>query len=133
MGEKAVTEKLIRNFFAAADSLDADRFCSQLSEAVVWRFANFPVANGIHEVRTQYDMIVSIAESMHHEIVGIWQDGNCVTAETRVHYKDRYGRNFSFPGCDIIFLDGETIREVRIFVDNHELFVPPATDEGATS
>lgn len=127
-----MTDTLVRDFFAAADSLDIERFCAALPEDIIWRFANFPVANGIEEVRAQYAMVVDVAARMHHDIVGIWRDRDCITVETRVYYTDRYGREFSYPGCDIIFVDGQSIKEVRIFVDNHELFIPPVTDADAT-
>lgn len=123
-----MTETLIRNFFAAADSLDAERFGAVLPDDIIWRFGNFPTANGRDAVLSQYAMIVDLAETMHHDIIGIWRDQDCITAETRVHYKDRYGRQFSYPGCDIIFVDGSVIKEVRIFVDNHEMFIPPQAD-----
>ena len=99
-----MTDRLVRDFFASADSLDIERFSSVLPEDVIWRFANFPVANGIAEVRMQYAMVVDVAAKMHHDIVGIWRDQNCITVETRVHYTDRHGREFSYPGCDIIFV-----------------------------
>ena len=128
-----MTEALMKNFFAAADSLDVDRFCGALPSNIKWRFANFPEANGIADVRAQYELIVGVAKKMHHDIIGIWRDGNCVTGETRVHYTDHHGREFSYPGCDIIFLDGDTIREVRIFVDNHEMFIPPQGEGGGAA
>lgn len=126
-----MTEKLIRDFFAAADSLDIERFCNFLPKDVVWRFANFPVANGIDELRSQYVMLLEVVTSMHHDIVGIWRDQDCITVETRVHYVDRYRRRFSYPGCDIIIVNGEEIQEIRIFVDNHQIFIPPASSEGS--
>jgi ketosteroid isomerase-like protein len=63
---------------------------------------------------------------MDHRVVGIWQCGDCMTVETRVTYVDVFGRTFSYPGCDLLFLRDGLISEVRIFVDNHELFIPPA-------
>ena len=123
-----MTETLVRDFLAAADSLDIERFCNFLPEGVVWRFANFPVANGIDELRQQYAMIVDIVTSMRHDIVGIWRDKECIIAETKVHYVDRHGRSFSYSGCDLIFVDGDVIKEIRIFVDNHEMFIPPVSD-----
>lgn len=123
-----MTWALVKKFFAAADSLDIERFCEVLPENVVWRFANFPAANGIEELRAQYAMIVDILVSMRHDLIDMWRDGNCIIVETRVCYVDRHGRSFDYPGCDLIFVDGETIKEIRIFVDNHEMFVPPNAD-----
>lgn len=123
-----MTETLVMDFLAAADSLDIERFCNFLPKDVAWRFANFPVANGIDELRSQYVMIVDIVTSMRHDIVGIWRDNDCIIAETRVHYVDRHGRSFSYSGCDLIFVENDVIKEIRIFVDNHEMFIPPASE-----
>ncbi|MBF5089313.1 hypothetical protein F1640_04660 [Novosphingobium sp. NBM11] len=121
----------VKDFFAAADSLDVERFCAALPRDIVWRFANFPTARGIGELRAQYEMVAQILESMRHEIVGIWDAGDCVTAETRVFYVDVHGREFDCPGCDIFLLRDGALAEVRIFVDNHVLFMPPAAAEPA--
>ncbi|MGV7123156.1 nuclear transport factor 2 family protein [Sphingopyxis sp. 550A] len=126
-----MADDLIRNFFAAADSLDEERFLAGLPEDIVWRFGNFPVANGREAIREQYRIVTGILDAMHHDIIGIWIAGDCVTAETRVHYTDKHGRNFEFPGCDIFFLEQGSIKEVRIFVDNHTLFIPPTEAEAA--
>jgi ketosteroid isomerase-like protein len=128
-----MVEDLIRNFFAAADSLDEERFLAGLPEDIVWRFGNSPAASGRQAIREQYRMITGFLDAMHHDIVGIWIAGDCVTAETRAFYTDKYGRSFDFPGCDIFFLDGDLIKEVRIFVDNHALFIPPAEAPVATA
>ncbi len=121
----------VSDFFAAADSLDVERFCANLPEDIIWRFANFPTASGIAEVRTQYEQVVQILKSMRHEIVGIWDAGECVTAETRVFYGDVHGRSFDCPGCDLFLLKDGGLKEVRIFVDNHFLFLPPSAVEAA--
>lgn len=121
----------VTDFFASADSLDVERFCSALPADIVWRFANFPTAHGNSEVRAQYELVVQILKSMRHEIVGIWDAGDCVVAETRVFYVDIHGRAFDCPGCDLFFLKDGKLTEVRIFVDNHFLFTPPADPAGA--
>ena len=119
----------VTDFFAAADSLDVERFCASLPHEVVWRFANFPTAHGVMEVRAQYEMVVQILHSMRHEIVGVWDAGDLVAAETRVFYVDIHGREFDCPGCDLFFLKDGELSEVRIFVDNHFLFTPPSNQE----
>jgi len=119
----------VDDFFAAADSLDVERFCAALPPDIVWRFANFPTAKGVMEVRAQYEMVVQILHSMRHEIVGVWDAGDTVTAETRVFYVDVHGREFDCPGCDLFFLQEGRLSEVRIFVDNHFLFTPPSEQE----
>ncbi len=121
-----MSEALVQRFFAAADSLDPDIFCRQLPAGIVWRFANSPPAHGIAEVRAQYTGFIGMLRAMRHSIVGIWPSPGCLTVETLVDYTDQHGRQFTCPGCDIMLLDGDGFKEIRIFVDNHALFNPPA-------
>lgn len=121
-----MSAELVRRFFRAADSRDAAGFVQVLTPDVRWVFGNAPALHGREAVREALSGFFSYVREMDHEIVGIWESPECITAETRVRYVDQFGRTFSFPGCDLLFLSGNLFREVRIFVDNHELFLPPA-------
>ncbi len=121
-----MSEALVRNFFAAADSRNPQELTRLLTEDVAWTFGNWPTTRGRQAVIDALTPFFSHVVEMRHRIVGIWQCGDCITAETRVTYRDQFGRDFEFPGCDLMFLDGELFRDIRIFVDNHEMFLPPA-------
>ena len=79
-----------------------------------------------------FDMHVASRDvhEMRHRIVGHWERADCSTVETRVRYVDRFGRTFEFPGCTLLFFESELAREVRIFVDNHAMFIPPGVSVG---
>jgi ketosteroid isomerase-like protein len=126
-----MNETLVRNFFAAADSREPGRLVQLLTEDVSWTFGNAPTTVGRGPIVQALTPLFEYVKQMSHEIVGIWESGDCVTVETRVTYVDMFGRSFTFPGCDILFLREARICEVRIFVDNHELFIPPAAPSGA--
>lgn len=121
---------LVEKFFAAADSRQPQSFVRLLTTDVAWTFGNMPTVHGREAVASLLGGFFEHVAEMSHRIVGVWTAAECVTAETRVRYVDRFGRRFEFPGCDVLFYDGELVREVRIFVDNHELFVPPSATDG---
>ena len=120
-----MTGKIIREFFRAADQRDPAAFVQRLTEDVIWRFGNLPATRGRAAVRDSLTLFFQHVREMSHHIVGIWSEGGVTTAETHVKYHDQFGRRFEFPSCNIFFLHGDLICEVRIFVDNHELFLPP--------
>jgi hypothetical protein len=119
-------EKLVRNFFRAADLREPETFAQVLTPTVTWRFGNWPTLHGRAAVAAALTDFFQHAREMEHAIVGIWGTDDVVTVETRVTYLDAYARRHTYPGCDILFFEGDLIREVRIFVDNHEMFIPPA-------
>jgi ketosteroid isomerase-like protein len=126
-----MSEALARKFFAAADSREPVQLVTLLTEDVKWTFGNAPTTVGREPIVQALTPFFEYVTKMDHRIVGIWQCGDCMTVETRVTYVDVFGRTFSYPGCDLLFLRGGLISDVRIFVDNHELFIPPATAAAA--
>jgi ketosteroid isomerase-like protein len=126
-----MNETLVRNFFAAADLREPARLVQLLTEDVKWTFGNAPTTVGRDPIVQALTAFFEYVKQMDHRIVGIWECGDCVTVETRVTYVDMFGRSFTFPGCDLLFLRGALVSEVRIFVDNHELFIPPAAPPGS--
>ncbi|MGV7123145.1 nuclear transport factor 2 family protein [Sphingopyxis sp. 550A] len=121
-----MSDDFVRNFFAAADAMDVERFAAYFTHDIVWRYGNSPAVQGIDIVLAQYRQISGVVKAVRHDIVGIWRDGDCVTVETLANYFDHHGRHFAFPACNVMQVEGERFRDVRVFVDNHELFVPPA-------
>ena len=120
-----MSEDLVREFFRAADTRDPSQLLRCLTDEVAWTFGNAPTTRGRAAVAEALTPFFQHVVEMRHRIVGIWSCGDCIAVETRVHYRDQFGRAFDFPGCDLLFVEGVSIREVRIFVDNHELFLPP--------
>lgn len=118
---------IVTDFFEAADTRNPDALLRHLTADVRWTFGNMPTIVGHAAVKGALTPLFEHVVEMSHRIVGRWQCEDCIVAETRVRYRDQFGRHFEFPGCDLLFMDGARIREVRIFVDNHQLFLPPET------
>jgi hypothetical protein len=120
-------ERLVRHFFREADSRRPEAFAQVLTPDVIWQFGNWPTIRGRDAVVGALTDFFQHARRMDHAIVGIWSSSDVVTVETRVTYRDAYDRQHTFPGCDILFFQGDLIREVRIFVDNNAMFIPPVS------
>jgi ketosteroid isomerase-like protein len=113
-------------FFAAADSRNPDALLGFLAADVAWTFGNMPTVTGHAAVKGSLIPFFEHVIEMRHRITGTWTSGDCLVAETAVFYKDRFGRSFEFPGCTLLFRKRELISEVRVFIDNHALFLPPS-------
>jgi ketosteroid isomerase-like protein len=120
------TDQFVTNFYAAVDSLDVERQNALMTPDVVFRFGNLPAIKGHNSHRIAFGKMLDIIDSMRHEILSVWPCGDCRVVESRVTYGDKFGRSFNFPACTFIFERDGLISELRIFVDNHELFVPPS-------
>lgn len=121
-----MTDLFVTNFYAAVDSMDIERQIALMTPDVVFRFANAPALHGPDAHRQGFVKLLKMVVSMRHEIKGVWASGDCRTVETRVTYVDKFGRSFSYPACTLIFERDGLVRELRIFVDSHDLFIPPA-------
>lgn len=117
-----MSEKLIRRYFAAVDSLDFEDQIATVTPDVVFRFGNAPPITGHDALRAANLALLERVASIRHEIVGIWACEGCWSVETKVTYVDKQGRAFSYPACNLHFIRDGLFSEVRIFVDNHELF-----------
>ena len=122
-----MTDQFVTRFYAAVDSLDIERQVALMTPDVVFRFGNTPEIKGHDAQRFFFGKLLDVIVSMRHEIRGIWTSGDCRVVETRVTYVDKLGRNLNYPACTLLFERDGLVREVRVFVDNHELFLPPAS------
>lgn len=121
-----MSEQLIRDIFAAADTRNAAEFVSHLSEDVSFRYGNSPAITGPAAVSQALGMLFDLVQTMRHDLVGIHACGDIWAVETVANYVDRFGRSFAFPACNLMTVRGGKVSDYRIFVDNSAMFVPPS-------
>lgn len=114
-------ETLVRQFYTAVDSLDFNRLGPLLQPDIIWRFGNMPAIHGMEGVQGMYEGLCSMLTGLHHEIVDMWDNGDCTTAELNALYKHRSGRDFTYPACSLTFFEKSKLREIRIFTDLSEM------------
>jgi len=121
-----MSEKRIREALAAADTREVPAFVAYLTEDVAFRFGNAPVLRGHAEVARALTAFFEHVRQMRHGVEAIHHCGNVWAVETTAEYRDRFGRAFAFPACNLLVFRGDRISDYRIFVDNSAMFVPPA-------
>jgi len=123
-----MNDSLIRAVFKAADSCEAKQFANYLTEDVVFRFGNAPECIGKVSVEENLTGFFSLIKTMSHKLVGIHQSEDVWAVEGVVNYVDNFGRKFSYQVCSVMRLRENKFCEYRIYVDNHDMFIPTASD-----
>lgn len=120
-----MSEQLIRKVLAAADSRNPALFVTHLSDDVMFRFGNAPAVVGHEAVAKALEMLFDYVSFMRHDLVGVHACGDVWAVEMVANYVDRFGREFSFPACNLMTVLRGKVSDYRIFVDNSSMFVPP--------
>jgi ketosteroid isomerase-like protein len=97
--------------------MDADTFVHYITEDAKFRFANEDFLIGREAVRDAISGQFSTLQSLRHEVVDIWEDGDVIVAEMVGEYVTKDGEAFSIPVTDVFRRDGWLIKDYRIFTD----------------
>lgn len=120
-----MSERLIRESLAAADSREVPAFLRYLSEEAAFRFGNAPVIRGHAAIAQALTAFFEHVVQMRHTVEGVHQCGEVWAVEMTAAYMDRFGRAFAFPACNLLRIRRDQICDYRIFVDNSAMFIPP--------
>ena len=124
------TDSWIADFFASIDRMDGEAFAAYFSSSGHFRFANHPPLEGRDAIAGGAQGIFGLLSGIRHDIVNHWQaDGN-VLVEGLVHYhRAADDRHMAYPFFSVFdFTEGpmSPVQSYRVFIDSHELFLPPA-------
>lgn len=124
-------DRWTREFFATIDRMDAAGFGRHFAADGRFRFANQPTVTGPESIAAGAGFIFGVLESIRHEMLKRWVAADDVLVEGLVHYRRAAdGQTFSFPFLSVFEFSEQRpgpIQEYRVFVDSHELFLPPAS------
>jgi hypothetical protein len=114
------TSKLI----ADIDSMDGERFASNLSENCVLRYANHPEVHGRQAVADAINAFYGTIGGLRHTPVNEWTAGDTTILQFDVTYTRHDGREATVPAVSIVRSDGELIDDYRIYVDLAPVYAP---------
>lgn len=113
---------LVKRLFAAIDKKDADAFVSFLTEDAAFYFANAPVVKGRESIHNAVAQFFSALKGLQHSIQEIWESGSVVICEGKVKYTRINGSELTIPFADIFRMEGDLIKDYRIYMDASLLF-----------
>lgn len=109
--------------FAAIDARDAEAFCGFLDPEVAFAFGNLPTVHGAGPVREFVAGFFQSIAALRHRILDVWAvDGGPVIVRGEVTYTRLDGSVLTVPFANVFGMDGERVRDYRIYVDASALF-----------
>jgi ketosteroid isomerase-like protein len=111
---------LIKRFFASAKSLDD--YVSFFTPDAVYRFGNQPPARGRDAIREGAMRFRSKVQRVAHDVKGMWEVDDVVVCEMEITYTLPDGRTVTLPCCDLFRIEGDHIRDMRVYMDASPVF-----------
>lgn len=121
-----MSEEFVRRLGAAIDTMNAGTFVEFLTEDATFRFGNGEPVTGREAIRAYVDGFFGAIISICHDPLRTHSAGSFLVAEMNCTYADQWGRTLKVPVCNVMQMQGDLICEYFIYIDNHDLFVPPA-------
>jgi len=117
------------DFYASIDRMDAEAFASYYADSGHFRFANHPPLEGPDAIAAGAEGIFGLLRGIRHDIVKSWQANGDLLVEGVVHYhRAADDRHMAYPFFSVFEFENGPMSPVasyRVFVDSHELFLPP--------
>jgi hypothetical protein len=117
-----MTENDIRDLFNAIDAFDTKKFASYLDEEANFSFANIPMVSGKNNI---FDFVAGFFQGIKkiaHKNLEIWELDGIRFVNGNVTYTRHDNSTLSVDFSNTFKLNGDKIKEYRIFIDNSELF-----------
>ncbi|HEV7864199.1 MAG TPA: nuclear transport factor 2 family protein [Acidimicrobiia bacterium] len=120
-------DQWVVDLFRAVDARDASTVAKAFAEDGTFRFGNTEAAVGREQIERNMAGFFSMIGGLSHDIIGVWSGfwaGGAVTSvEAEVTYTRQDGsRTEPLPVTSTLRLDGDQIKDYRIFMDLAPLF-----------
>ncbi len=112
----------VRGYFATIDTMNIDEYLKYHTKDVRLRFANAEPVIGNEAVRQSGIDFWKSLKSMHHDLIGVWEQGNTTIVEAEITYTLKGNRVVVLPCTTILRREGDLIKDVRMFMDASPLF-----------
>jgi ketosteroid isomerase-like protein len=121
---------IIKDLIALFEKMDVEKALTYFTDDGLYRFGNYPPAIGRQAIReattsSHLDQIKGIA----FDIKAIWENADAVTCEMDIHYTRNDNTVLTLPCTDIFRMEGEKIREMRVYMDASPLFAPASPQQ----
>jgi ketosteroid isomerase-like protein len=115
----------IEALFNTIDEMDAVRFAEYLTEDGVFKFGNFPPAEGREAIIGAVDNFFKSIKALKHKYLNMWVHPDTVIYRGEVTYTRHDGSQITLPYLNVFGMDGEKIKDYQIYIDINPLYNPP--------
>jgi ketosteroid isomerase-like protein len=122
-------DQWVLDLFRAVDAMDAATLAKAFTEDGTFRFGNNPPAVGREQIEQNASGFFAMIGGLSHEITGVWSGtwagGDVKSVEAEVTYTRQDGtRTQPVPCVSTMRLEGDQIKDYRIFIDVAPVFAP---------
>jgi ketosteroid isomerase-like protein len=113
---------IIKQMLAASDEMNIEKSLQLCTDDVVYKFANFPIVVGKQAIKESFAGFLQNFQSIKHNILSIWETGETIIVEMEVSYIRQDNKIFTLPCCNVFYMEGEKVQEMRIYMDISPVF-----------
>jgi ketosteroid isomerase-like protein len=114
--------KWMEALFGAIDRSDTEVFCAFLGEDCDFTFGNMPTVHGRSAIAETVGGFFASIAGLSHAIEQSWINDDAVICHGRVTYTRHDGTTLDVPFANILSLDGDRVRNYRIYADTSQLY-----------
>jgi hypothetical protein len=118
------TVDIVKKMFLAGEAMNVDNFVKFYTDDALYQFSNFPIVYGPEGIRKSSGSFedkgsfLGKVEGVHHHLKNIWEvEKDTLVVDMDVTYIRHDGKVFTLPCCDVIRLEGDKVKELRIYMD----------------
>ena len=112
----------MKELFEIVDRKDAEGFAALFTTDGRFRFGNAPTVTSRAGIASTVGDFFGSLETLHHEILDVWEEDDVVICEVEVVYRRKDGHEVLLPAATIGRREGDLLRDYRIYMDVNPLF-----------
>lgn len=125
---ETMADKWIIQLFTTIDSMQANALAAYFADDGLFRFGNADPVRGRQAIEDANAAFFSAIGGLQHRITGVWRGqwahGSVISVEAEVIYTRLNGtQTDALPVTSTLRMQGDQIKDYRIFMDNSSLFV----------
>lgn len=125
--------EVIKQTFLAGESMNVNNFVKFFTEDCRYKFGNFPETRGPQGIIDTSGEFLKRVKGVKHNIIDYVEKEDTVFVEMTVDYTMMNGIVHSLPCCDSIVVEGDRVKEMKIYMDSSILFADPAPEANQSS
>lgn len=107
----------VDGLFGTIDAMDSKRFVAYLTEDARFKFGNADAVEGKEKIEQAVSGFFGTIGGLHHDVLNVWEHPGVVVTELRVTYTRKDGRKVAVPCVNVFGMEGDKIRDYKIFID----------------
>jgi hypothetical protein len=114
----------IEKLFNTIDEMNAEKFVAFLTDDAIFKFGNFPPAEGKEAVHEAVSNFFKSIKSLKHRYINMWVHHDTILYRGEVTYTRHDASKITLPYFNVFGMDGDLIKDYQIYIDINPLYSP---------